>query len=192
MIVKLKRLVPGFLKRRVKLFLKNTSDSISYFFLKTRASSSSKPKHIIFVCKGNICRSAFAEHYMKSIAEGLEVKIGSYGLDVDQGKYPPREAINAAAMFGIDISKHISQKLYKVDVENADLIIPMEYGQYQRLVKLYPEKKIFVKLLKKYAPFPYSVFCNIDDPFGCEQDEFIKSFNLIHKSIEGLCQDLKR
>lgn len=192
MIVKLKRIVPGFLKRRVKLFLKNTSDSISYFFLKTRASSSSKPKHIIFVCKGNICRSAFAEYYMKSIAEGLEVKIGSYGLDVDQGKHPPREAINTAATFGIDISKHISQKLYKVDVENADLIIPMEYGQYQRLVELYPEKKFFVKLLKKYAPFPYSVFCNIDDPFGCEQDEFIKSFNLIHKSIEGLCQELER
>jgi protein-tyrosine phosphatase len=192
MIVKLKRFVPGFLKRRVKLFLRNSSDSISYFFLKARASSSSKPKHIIFVCKGNICRSAFAEHYMKTIAEGLDVKIGSYGLDVDQGKYPPREAINTAETFGIDISKHISQKLYKADVENADLIISMEYGQYQRLVELYPEKKNFIKLLKKYAPFPYSVFCNIDDPFGCEQDEFIKSFNLIHKSIEGLCQELER
>jgi len=186
----LKKFLPGLLKRRVKFFIRNCSDSISYYLFQKRNSCQFRPKSIIFICKGNICRSAFAEYYMKMKDHGLDVKVESFGLDVDQGKFSPPEAIETAREFGVDLSKNISRKLTQDDIEKAGLIIPMEYSQFVRIVELCSVNKDSVRLMRECAPFPSSLFCNIDDPFGWNKKEFSRSFTLIQKSIDNLCKEL--
>lgn len=127
---------------------------------------------------------------MKAKFSQLDVKIESFGLDVDQGKFSPPEAVATAREFGVDLSVNVSRKLTRGDIEKADLIIPMEYGQYVRTVAMAPDTNNTIRLLREYTSFPASLFCNIDDPFGWGKKEFLRSFTHIQKSIDNLCKDL--
>ena len=123
---------------------------------------------------------------MDLVAADMNLKIESCGLDVNQGINPPIESIAVAKEFACNLAGHISKGLDKCDLENADLILSMEYNQHTRLLSILPHKKKAIKLLRSYAPFPYSIFCNIDDPYGWGKDEFRKAFRLIDKSLQKI------
>ena len=184
----IKKYIPNIWKSRIKAFLRNCFDSIHYYLIDGQIFNTKiKPsKHIIFVCKGNVCRSAFAEKLMNLVVTNTELKIDSCGLDVDQGSHPPVESIKVAKEFSCSLFGHISKGLAECDPENADLILSMEYNQHTRLLSILPHKEKAIKLLRSYAPFPYSIFCNIDDPYGWGKDEFRKAFHLIDKSLQKI------
>ena len=144
------------------------------------------PKKIVFVCKGNICRSAFAEYLMKAHAKGTSLSIESCGLSADIRTPTPFEAKIAAKMFGLDMEGHMSRGWECCDFENADLILPMEFWQYRKLIGLFPQKKANIRLLREFAPFPENLLCNIDDPFGKSEEKFEKCFKQIKRSIANI------
>lgn len=184
----IKKCIPNIWKSRIKAFLRNCFESIHYYLIDGQIFNTKfkTPKHIIFVCKGNVCRSALAEKLMDLVAADMNLKIESCGLDVNQGINPPIESIAVAKEFACNLSGHISKGLDKCDLENADLILSMEYNQHTRLLSILPHKKKAIKLLRSYVPFPYSIFCNIDDPYGWGKDEFRKAFRLIDKSLKKI------
>ena len=95
-------------KIEIKRLLKNVRDSILYSFYQKKHS----PRYIrkiVFVCKGNICRSAFAEHLMRAESKNRSISIESGGLNVDPTTKPPNEAVATATNLGVDLDGH-SQK----------------------------------------------------------------------------------
>lgn len=181
----LKQLIPQQMKRTVKRALLNSWDSTRYGYSKGDLDSGNK-HHVIFVCKGNICRSAFAEYYLRSvIAEGTH-KIESCGLDVDQGLFSPPEAVSVAKEFKVDLELHQSKGVASCDVHNADLILPMEFQQYLRLKSMYPSKQSKIRLLRDFAPWPDRLLCNINDPYGSDEDEFRRCFKRLQRSLDRL------
>ena len=188
MLKKIKKYIPNIWKSRIKAFIRNCFDSIHYYLIDRQIFNAEIkfPKHIVFVCKGNVCRSAFAEKLMVLITTNTELKIESCGLDVDQGHHPPVESVETAKEFSCSLFGHISKGLDDCDPDNADLILSMEYKQHTRLLSILPHKKKAIKLLRSYAPFPYSIFCNIDDPYGWGKDEFRKAFCLIDRSLKKI------
>ena len=187
MLRRLKALLPRSLKRSVTRLYRNIQESFAYQLAKP-AGAPHRITHVVFVCKGNICRSAFAEYYLRSILdEGHEnIRIESCGLDVDQGFVSPPEAVQAAREFGLDLTGHRSKGAAACDLRNADLIVPMEYGHYRRLLALYPQYKDKIRLLRDFAPWPQRIFCNIHDPYGLGLKEFRRCFRMIHFSLDGL------
>lgn len=181
MLNNLKERIPNSTKRKIKRFLINCIDSLRYKLecCEFPRSSDIYAKKIIFICKGNVCRSAFAEYSMKKLTRGTQITVQSCGLKVNQGKYPPQEAIEIANKYSCDLSMHISKSIDSCNINEADLIIPMEYNQYRDLIQSYPDKKKQIILLRNVAGFPLSLFCNIDDPFGSDIMEFNKTFKLI-------------
>ena len=143
-------------------------------------------KHVIFVCKGNICRSAFAEHYLKKNIHAGDCRIESCGLDCDQGTSSPKEAIRAAGEFGVNLSHHRAKGLASCSFEDADLILPMEFNHYQRLQKLFPAQSSKIRLLREFAPLPEGFLCNIHDPYGLEEKEYRHCFRMLQKAVGGL------
>ena len=184
----LKRFVPKLYKRRSKLFTQNCLQSLHYYLIEGShfAKQREHTTNIIFVCKGNICRSAFAEQRMKDLSKQLNVMVDSCGLDVDQGNSPPPDSVAVATEFSCFIGIHRAKYIHECDIEGADLILPMEYDQYRRLIELYPNKKRDIKLLRYFAPFPSSLFCNIADPYGWGKDEFRRSFRVIDHALQRL------
>ena len=178
--------MPNKIKRKVKLFFKNGLDSYEYRLLKNKASLKTYPEHIIFVCKGNIYRSAFAEHALHRIINNNRLKIDSCGLDVIKKQASPIKAVASARKFGIDLTNHRSKPIDNSLIKHADLILPMEYFQLKELRKKFPEKKESIKLLRSFTPFPYSILCNIDDPYGQDEKTINNCFKIIVKSIEEL------
>jgi protein-tyrosine phosphatase len=133
-----------------------------------------------------VCRSAFAEHRLKYFLNGKEVHIDSCGIDVDQGHYPPRDSVTIAAEFSCALADRQAKGLSECDMGGADLILPMEYWQYKKLLRLYPEKKENIILLRSLAPFPYSLFCNIADPYGWGEKEFRHSYQIVDRALNRI------
>ena len=191
--IQLKRYIPKIFKRRIKLLWRNIAQSICYYLLDGNIFKK-KPIHlrnIVFICKGNICRSAFADIKFRKYCQNDKVMIDSCGISVDQGDYPPKEAVSVAGEFGCEkMAYRKSKSLAHCNLEIADLILAMEYGQYKYLVSLFPSKIENIRLLRQYAPNLISFLCNIDDPFSQGEKEYRKTFKLIDRILNELSRYL--
>lgn len=186
MSMKWKSFISNPLKRKMKLCTRNYFQSMLYLVVEDRSCKINKPCHIVMVCKGNVCRSVFAEHNLKRMIGDDNVFIESCGLDVNQGNIVPKDAIYVAQKYDLNLSTHTSKSLSSCDIGKADLILVMEFKQYLQLVTLFPDKKSRIRLLRKFAPFPHSLLCNIDDPYGYGIKEYTKCYSLIDCSLKGL------
>lgn len=152
------------------------------------------PRSILFVCKGSICRSVFAEHLASKIQDkGLvsRMKFGSAGLDVPLPISSPNDAIQCVKPFGIHLENHRSQSISLDLVKSYDMIIAMEVWQYIALQSSFGqqrEKLFLLPLLGSKGPTTYSGYAafNIQDPYGCPPSAFDECFQRISRCIEGL------
>ena len=173
------------IKKACKFFLKSICESVLYYSIRSKGIIRPLEK-IVFVCKGNICRSAFAEHLMKAEKKSKLLSIESCGLNVDVRTPAPFEAKITAKKFGLDMEGHLSKGWECCELENADLVLAMEFWQYRKLVELFPDKRQNIKLLREFAPFPENILCNINDPFGKSEEKFEKCFRQIERSIANI------
>lgn len=181
------KLSKGF-KLAVKRACNDLLQSFSYRMVYSKSFQIVKIEHVVFVCTGNICRSAFAEYLLRKMTNYSQIKIESCGLDVTQAVSSPIEAVIAGRSYGIDLSEHRSKGIMDCDLLNADLIIPMDYGHYRRLVAKYPQYKMKICLLRDFDNYPYSLVCNIHDPFGLAQDEFKCCFENIQRCLKEIAK----
>lgn len=194
MILTIKNYIPLAVKRVIKQLGRNIGDSLRYYsgsgisLIKVKPSKNDKIASIIFVCKGNVCRSVFAEYRLRNLLGSTQVKVDSCGIDVDQGGFPPQDSIDVAAEFSCSLHGRQAKGLHRCNIAGADLICAMEYWQYKLLIRLYPEKGKNILLLRNLAPLPYRLFCNIADPYGLGPEEFRRVFRLIDRALEQIRQ----
>lgn len=151
-------------------------------------------RSVLFVCKGNICRSPFAEHVAQKLeSEGHTggITFASAGLHVSKPLSPPPDAIRAAKKFGVGLERHRSQAISRDLMETFDMIVAMEVWQYAELSARYPEyrRKLFV-LPRLDSAFPvtmrgYAAF-NIEDPYGRSLGAFEQCFIRIEQCVGSL------
>ncbi len=172
-----------------KNVLKQTHDTMSYLFNKVLKGSIHVDftciHSIHFICSGNICRSAFAEHYARKVFrnKGLKVNVSSSGLVAKQEDVVPENAIITASMYDIDLSSHKPRKTDLEMMEKSSLIAGMHYFHYQELIKRYYPLRERCYLLK-HLVWPAYLFMNINDPYGRDLGAFIRTFHEIQNSID--------
>lgn len=115
-------------------------------------------KTILFVCRGNICRSPIAEGTFRHIAmqRGFvdHFHVESAGLSSWHiGKQPDLRAQDAMRSLGIDISHIRARRISPEDFETFDLILAMDRWNRNNLLRLAPaEHRDKIRLLLSYAP----------------------------------------
>jgi len=150
------------------------------------------PRSLLFVCKGNICRSPFAEAMARRhVPDGLPIAFRSAGIDVGQPEGCPRETLAAAETFGIDLSGHRSRQIDAELVAGADMVLAMEAWQASRLRKVFPEHREKVYLLPLFEESPpgrpdAGRLLNIRDPYGRAIEDFIECFERIEACLKGI------
>jgi protein-tyrosine phosphatase len=159
-----------------------------YFFTLKNRNIRNIQSPVLFICKGNICRSPFAEEYFKSLLEkrGFDVDVQSAGLDTENGRTCPDEAISAAISFGLDLKRHRSKQLDSQLIQKSNLIICMQFSQFFEIIKRFPEAKDKCRLLKHYSGISFDM--NIYDPFGKDKVEFISCYREIAECLDTVIQ----
>jgi protein arginine phosphatase len=125
-------------------------------------------RSFVFVCYGNIMRSAMAEFLMrKALKEaGVEqqVRIVSAGLHASAGREAHPWAQEASAGLGISLAEHKAKPLTREMVEQADCVLAMDFQNKAELLALYPEAQEKFFMLSAYAQGPWQ-YREIPDPY---------------------------
>lgn len=183
------------LKKYVKGYLRNRWWDIYGQRLKN-PQFEIQPRSVLFICKGNICRSPFAEFAAKQIAPS-STHIDSAGLEVEGPKPSPESAVLAAHSFCIDLSAHRSKQVGAGLMEAFEIVVAMEAGQFHALRKQYPGQADKVALLALFEPADLRgasrgyLRYNIPDPYGKESQVFKACFNRIQIGVQGLISPVR-
>jgi len=144
-----------------------------------------KAKSILFACKGNICRSPVAAHYIRQYIPD-HVEVSSVGYYPREGRAPPQEAMMAASELGIDLSSHSSRVLDEKIMKEADIIFIFDEENHRIITRKYPfarEKINFLGLLSDEG----SVL--IEDPYGKNINDFRRVYTHIKNTLDFLVKD---
>ena len=140
-------------------------------------------ERLVFVCKGNICRSAYAE----VVAQSLGIDAISCGLDTIEGAPANKDAILAAQSLGFDLVNHRARQAKDIVLKKTDLLIAMEPWQCGFL-----NNDLFIghhcTLLGIWVR---PALPHIQDPYGTPLDYFKKCFTIIEKSVYELSTKIK-
>ena len=112
---------------------------------------------IMFVCLGNICRSAMAEFMMKDALKkrGISEKYvidsaATCGLEAGNPVYP--DALKKLKEHDVPTFPHYSKQVRKTDYDKYDLFIGMDDKNVAYLRNLFaPDEKNKVKKFLEYA-----------------------------------------
>ena len=151
----------------------------------------SKEPRILFVCRGNICRSPFAQVYADArfASQGqTSIQTRSAGSYPVEDRSSPPEAQQASRELGIDLSAHRSRSLSPSLVKWAGAILCMDERDAREL-SAYPESRGKVFHLGTFDPRLRSV--TIPDPWGRPPDEYRACYRDIVASVDGLAEALK-
>lgn len=152
---------------------------------------------VIFVCKGNICRSPMAQGVFKEIVkrEGLEgeIYIDSAGTHpYHLGKPPDERAQKSAVRHSIDISGQRARYLMLEDCRKFDYIVVMDKKNRRHVKqKCKDDGAAEVRLFLDYAPaLPER---QVPDPYYYDDPEgFEVVMDLVKAASEGLLEDIRR
>lgn len=127
-------------------------------------------RSFVFVCFGNIMRSAMAEFLMrKALQESApdeiqKVRIVSAGLHASPGREAHPWMQEAATGLGISLAAHRSKLLTQSMVDQADVVFAMDFQNKAELLTLYPEATAKICMLSTYGEGEWK-FREIPDPY---------------------------
>ena len=80
---------------------------------------------IMFICTGNICRSAMAHKMLEKKAKEQEkdIKVYSCGIWAQDGDIPTYEGIEVMKEYGIDLKTHRATNIKSSNIEDMDVIL---------------------------------------------------------------------
>lgn len=150
-----------------------------------------KPRRILFVCLGNICRSPAAEGVFRRIVQEQghpeEWTIDSAGTgNYHIGQLPDRRMRVHARQRGLELTHHCRQVSVE-DFEDFDLIIGMDASNLHNLRQLAPSVEAACKVHGMAEYFtPGARYDHVPDPYY----EGAEGFELVLDLLEDGCQNL--
>ena len=144
---------------------------------------------IMFICTGNICRSAMAHRMLEKKAkeQNKNIEVYSCGLWAYDGNHPTDEGITTMKDYGIDLSTHRATYIENSPIEEMDVILCATKNHKQNVIIMYPELKDKVFTMKEYAGYPdYDL--DIQDPWGYGLDVYKNCAKEIEICIEKIVE----
>lgn len=138
-------------------------------------------KRLVFVCRGNLCRSPYAE----ARARAMCLPARSFGLDVVQDRRDlvnERAGKNAEKRY-VDLNNHTSRTLTDMDLNEGDLVLGMEPWHLEQLKERGLPDGCQLSLMGLWADHKAVV---ILDPYGQDDECFQSCFDQIDSALLGL------
>lgn len=144
---------------------------------------------IMFICTGNICRSAMAHFMLEKMAkeENKDIKVYSCGIYAENGDIPTFEGVTVMKKYGIDISKHRATNIRQSNIEDMDIILCATNNHKNSVIAMYPELKDKVYTMKEYAECGKNDM-DIKDPWGYGIDVYRECAKEIENCIKKIVE----
>ena len=146
---------------------------------------------IMFICTGNICRSAMAHVMLEKRAkeENKNIEVYSCGVFAQNGDRSTNEAIEVMKEYGINLENHRATNIRNSDIEQMDIILCATTAHKNNVINMYPnlEEKIFT--MKEYVEYPKNDL-DIKDPWGFDINTYRRCAKEIEDCIEKMMLDL--
>lgn len=148
---------------------------------------------VLFVCRGNILRSAVAEALFADLTRdgghGTGFTAASAGTAAGDGSPADPRGLTVARELGLDLSAHRAQLLRQNAVDQADLILVMDYVVEAEVLGQFPAAERKVRLLGDWGS-DQSRPREIRDPYSGTIDDVRAAFQLISTSVRDLVSSL--
>lgn len=152
---------------------------------------------VLFVCLGNIIRSATAAMFMQKMLADTDRKsleIFSAGLWEGLNRVNPRPSpevvTEIAAEWGISLKEHRSRPVTRNLIDACDTIFVMDYQNESMLLSQYPDARHKVFLLGACVENVPLGELEIADPYGGTHDEIRACVSAINDRVQRLARIL--
>ncbi len=145
--------------------------------------------NLLFLCYGNINRSAVAELYARQRLDA-RITADSAGFHHEADRQADPTMAEVASGAGIDMLKWHSKTLAPSMIEKADVIFVMELAHRKRLLQAFPEAANKVFLLGMGGSSD-AVTDEIADPYGKSRQHYETAFNQVTKAIDFIADILQ-
>jgi protein-tyrosine-phosphatase len=155
---------------------------------------------IAVVCKANITRSAYMQGYMKHYLRThmpyarKKIRILSAGVQARQGSSASQVVQHVARTNGFSLSGHHSSPMSRKLVKAANVILVMEQGQKDAILKYLPETREKTFLVTEYlrTDDEDGRIGEIPDPTGLDAPEYKAFIEVAHAEVDRIFRELGR
>lgn len=134
-------------------------------------------RRLVMVCKGNICRSPYAD----ARARLLGIAAISCGIECATGAPAHEAAIRNARRRHVELQPHRTLPLAAARLATGDLILAMEPAQARRIAPRARAARAQISLLGLWSGQPI-----IHDPYGLDDDAFQCCYTRIDASLAAI------
>ena len=136
-------------------------------------------RRLVFVCHGNICRSAFAD----GLARRAGLNAASFGLSTSSGK-PAWPLVQARSLArGLDLADHRTTRIEDYAPRPGDYLLGMEVRHLQKLAANPKTAGLPRGLLGSYASPPVP---HLHDPYQLDPAYMDMCLTRIERAVAGL------
>lgn len=149
---------------------------------------------VLFVCLGNICRSAMAQGVLEKKANelGLTILVDSTGTsNYHIGEAPDKRMQKKALEYEIDISNQRARQFTSSDFDEFDFIFAMDTSNLNNIIKLAKNEqdKMKVKLFLEYTHPNQNK--NVPDPYYGGEEGFEEVYQLLNEACNKFIESLQ-
>jgi protein-tyrosine phosphatase len=106
---------------------------------------------VLFVCTGNICRSANAEQLFRARYGGDSIEFSSAGIGALVGSGMPAQAAEISRQLGGEPAAHIARQLTQEMIAESDLVIGLSREHRSEVVRTYPRANRYAFTLREFG-----------------------------------------
>ena len=167
------------------LRVRRTPDRILHPFRRRKALEAlrgrARPRTLLVVCHGNICRSPMAAALLDRDLRPLGIDVQSAGF-IGFNRPPPAEAVDAAKRHAVNLSDHRSRPVTADAVRTADLIVVMDPSQRRQICERFGRRPRDVVVLGDFDPAPVEAR-TVRDPVDQRRDVFDQVYERIARCV---------
>lgn len=158
-----------------------------YREVRRRLFRSGKPRNILVVCYGNVCRSPYLQAVLQRALPGTAIaSAGFLGSD----RPVPQASLIVSAKRGLDLSRYRSRPLTPNTVGGADLIVVMDANQARQLAVRFRVNPARIVVAGDLDP-RFEESRGIPDPWNQSTEVFEASFNRLDRCAAALVDALQ-